>query len=215
MAQMKGKSRFAIAVARAYTRKWSFLGAFVLVFIVSFSVLGVLGLTPEAKTEIAKTPRQTASALSSLTIEEPVRIEIPSIELKATVANPTSTDVAVLDAALLKGAVRYPTSAKLGEKGNTVLFGHSSYLPVVHNQAFKAFNAIQNLEKGDEITIHGNGHAYVYRVDAVYKADAKDDKIPLTKVGHTLTLVTCDSFATKSDRFIVTATLVESYPEAT
>lgn len=215
MAQMKGKSGFARAVARAYARKWSFLGASLLVFLVSFSLLESAGFVPEAAEKVAEAPRQTATALDALVREEPVRMEIPAIELEVPVANPKSTDVAVLDAALLKGAVRYPTSAKLGEVGNTVLFGHSSYLPVVHNRAYKAFNAIQELEKGDRITVYGDDHAYVYAVDSVHKADAEQDAIPLTKTGHTLTLVTCDSFATKSDRFVVTATLVESYPVAT
>jgi LPXTG-site transpeptidase (sortase) family protein len=215
---MKGKKGLAHAAARAYSRKWSFLAAFAFIFLASFSLLDSMGLAPEKAEEVAKAPRQAASvgsALDRLPIEEPTRVEIPAIDLEIAVANPKSTDVAVLDAALLKGAVRYPTSAELGEKGNTVLFGHSSYLPIVHNSSFKAFNEIQDLEKGDRITVYGDGHAYVYAVDAVYKADAEQDAIPLTKTGHTLTLVTCDSFASKSDRFVVTATLVESYPEAT
>ncbi|HEX5774794.1 MAG TPA: sortase [Candidatus Paceibacterota bacterium] len=215
MAHIKEKSGLARAFKRAYSRKWSFLGVFALVFLASFSLLDSMGLTPEAGEKTAVTPRQAASAINALSVEEPTRVEIPAIDLEVAVVNPKSTEVSVLDAALLKGAVRYPTSAKLGEAGNTVLFGHSSYLPIVHNRAYKAFNAIQELEKGDRITVYGNGHAYVYAVDTVQEADADVDAIPLPAAGHTLTLVTCDSFASKSDRFIVTATLVESYPEAT
>ncbi len=216
MAEMKGNRGLARAIAQAYTRKWSFLAAFIIVFLFSLSLLASMDLVPEVTTSKNQndTKVATTTALDALPKEYPVRIEIPAIDLKVSVANPTSTNVATLDAALLKGAVRYPTSAKLGEKGNTILFGHSSYLPVVNNQAYKAFNAIQNLKKGDRITVYGNGQAYVYAVDNVYQADATADAIPLTATGHTLTLVTCDSFATKSDRFVAVATLVESYSVA-
>ena len=64
-------------------------------------------------------------AQPQIATELPIKIEIPKINLSAVVVNPTITTVAVLDKELLKGAVRYPTSAKLGEDGNVVLFGHS------------------------------------------------------------------------------------------
>lgn len=201
---------------RIYVNKWRFAGAFLAVFFVSFSLLSVLDLVPE--TDGARADEREFAADAAITdaypVELPSRIEIPAIGLEVGINNPTATDVASLDRALLTGAVRHPSSARLGQEGNTILFGHSSYLPVVHNQSYKAFNEIQDLEKGDRITVYGDGHAYVYAVDAVYEADAESDAIPLTASGHTLTLVTCDSFASKSDRFVVTATLVESYPDA-
>lgn len=197
-------------------RKWSFLAVFALVFVMSYSLLSAMGLAPETKEEkiVRERPQLTASALSALPVALPTRIEIPSIGVKADIANPTSLNVASLDAALQKGAARYPTSAKLGEEGNVVLFGHSSYLPVVANQAYKAFNGIQELKQGDRIEVSSGSQVYVYAVDAVYAADASEDAIPLTTDGKKLTLITCDSFASKQDRFVVTATLVESYPLA-
>jgi len=197
-------------------RKWSFLAVFAFVLVMSYSMLAAFGLNPEAKErEVAREPaRLTASALDALPVKSPTRIVIPEAGVDAKVANPTSLNLATLDAALADGAARYPTSAQLGEEGNVVLFGHSSYLPVVANPAYKAFNGIQELSKGDRITVMSEGQAYVYAVDAVYSADATEDAIPLTTSGKTLTLVTCDSFASKQDRFVVTATLVESYPLA-
>ena len=214
MAKSGHKSGLAASIAKAYTRKWSFLAAFVMVFFFSFSILSSMGIVPEAAKEDTKltAARQTASALDALPKELPLLIEIPSLDMEVSVKNPVSTDAKTLDAALLTGAVRYPTSAKLGEEGNVILFGHSSYLPVVRNSAYKAFNEIQDLKAGDRITVSGNGQAYVYAVEEVYKADAGEDAIPLTVSGRMLTLVTCDSFASKSDRFVVTAKLVESYP---
>ena len=204
--------RLIRAGERAYARKWSFLGLFAVVFLVSVIVLGKSGLLPEvssankSKTTSAVTHPQVAAEL-------PTKIEIPKINLSAVVVNPTITTVAVLDKELLKGAVRYPTSAKLGEDGNVVLFGHSSYLPVVGNQAYKTFNEIQKLVVGDSITVYSSDTAYTYRVRSVVKEVANGNTaVPLSVAGKILTLVTCNSFGAKEDRFVVTAELVESHP---
>lgn len=216
MAAINYTVKFLRGISRAYSKKWSFLAAFLVTFFVSFSTLAVFDLVPEVPTKIAEEVPSASLAASVVLAapENPTRIEIPEVGINVTIKNPESTNVAVLDEALLTGAVRYPASAKLGEEGNTILFGHSSYLPLVNNVAFKAFNEIQNLKKGDRIYVHGEAQTYVYAVTQVAEADAGEDAIPLTKTGHTLTLATCDSFGKKTDRFIVVAELVETYPLA-
>jgi LPXTG-site transpeptidase (sortase) family protein len=201
------------ASQKAASRKYSFLAVFAVVFLITYSALVALDLLPDAPKTVAKAPvtTLTASAVQAVaTPELPTKIEIPSIHVSVSVANPDSTDVEVLDNALLKGAVRYPSSSKLGVAGNVIIFGHSSYLPIVNNQAFKTFDGIQNLKPGDRITVTGSKYTYVYAVESVKKADAATDSIPLNVTGSVLTLATCNSFATKSDRFVVTANLVES-----
>jgi Sortase (surface protein transpeptidase) len=200
------------ASQKAMTRKWSFLAVFGLVFFASYGTLVVLDLVPDAKDAQNPTTTLSASAVQAVVAapELPTKIDIPSINLSVSVSNPNSTKVEILDNALLKGAVRYPSSSKLGEAGNVIIFGHSSYLPIVNNPAFKAFDGIQNLKEGDHITVTGSGHTYVYAVETVVKADAEADAIPLNVAGSKLTLATCNSFGTKSDRFVVTANLVES-----
>lgn len=203
------------ALTRAYNRKWAFLGVFLLVFLVTFTTLAAFDVVPEPREQVAAVAETASTArpvsVAAATPEAPVHISIPAVGIDVAIRNPETTDIATLDAALLTGAVRYPTSAQLGEEGNMVLFGHSSYLPIVNNQAFKAFNEIQNLKPGDRITVTGTEVAQVYAVKTVSAADASADAIPLTKTGHTLTLATCDSFGKKTDRFIVTAELVETY----
>ncbi len=212
----------AKAYRRAYERKWSFLGIALLAFFGSVTLLGAYDLLPDAapvKAAPVVTLAASAIALASTTpevvVEEPVRIEIPAIQLTASISNPTTTNVDVLDQKLLSGAVRYPTSAKLGETGNVVLFGHSSYLPIVGNQAFKTFNGIQKLVAGDVVTVYSSGTAYTYRVRTMMKESANDAGINLAVTGRVLTLSTCNSFGTKSDRFVVTADFVESHPTST
>ncbi len=207
--------RLIEAVRRAYDRKWSFLWLFAVAFLGSVSVLAQLDLLPEIQTKVVlKTSpivAENTDILKQTAIESPVKIEITKINLSANVVNPTTTDIEALDKELLKGAVRYPTSAKLGETGNVVLFGHSSYLPVVKNQVYKTFNGIQKLVAGDIVTMYSSGTAYTYRVRSVVEEKADDNTaILLTVSGKVLTLVTCNSFGTKQDRFVVTADFVWS-----
>jgi LPXTG-site transpeptidase (sortase) family protein len=212
----KPAARLVQATQKAYMRKWGFLLVFLSVFFMSFSLLVALDWVPEApkpeSRELVASPLVAAGLSVPAEGQLPSQIDIPSIGLSATIENPTSTKIEVLDRELEKGAVRYPTSAKLGEEGNVILFGHSSYLPVVANRAFKAFNEIQKLEKGDRIIVRGDTHVFVYAVESVVETDAESAAIPLTVEGSKLTLATCDSFGEKSDRFVVVAGLVESYP---
>lgn len=222
---MKGFVNFSAWLVRAgvqiYARKGSFLGLFCVLFFAMVFVLARLDLLPE----IAQTSNVSPVTLSASShiatnmrtlppprVELPTSIAIPALNRAAIIANPDTTDIATLDNLLLKGAVRYPISAKLGETGNVVLFGHSSYLPIVKNQAYKTFNGIQKLVAGDIIVVSSSGTSYTYRVRSVAKESASDNSaIPLLVMGKTLTLVTCDSFGAKSDRFVVVADFVESH----
>ena len=217
-------ARLIRASKRTYERKWAFLGLFALTFLGGVAVLGRFDLLPvmppaSAATAAAVLANPTISpnvhASKPIATELPIKIEIPKINLSATILNATTTVVAVLDEALLKGAVRYPTSARLGETGNMVLFGHSSYLPIVGNQAYKTFNGIQKLSEGDAIIVYSSDKAYTYRVKSVAKESANDASIPLSVTGRVLTLATCDSFGAKTDRFVVVADLVESHSIST
>ena len=202
---------------RSVYASWMFYVIAFIVFGATVLVLSSFDLLPDAATGGAPAPTLTENQKQAETAGQvlPEKVSIPKLGLTATVANPTTTNAEVLDKDLLYGAVRYPTSGMLGGDGqNVVLFGHSSYLPVVHNQAYKTFDGIQNLAHGDQILVTGNGTTYVYEVETVAQASAERDGIPLQVSGSKLTLVTCDSFASKSDRFVVVAHLVGSHPAA-
>ncbi len=197
-------------------RQGSFSLAFLTVFLLSFLFLAWVDALPEPKQSsvvtapiLKPTPKpvvqQPASAPAA-----PTRIVAKSVGVDATIANPTSTNIDELDRVLLAGAARYPTSALLGQEGTVLLFGHSSSLPVVRNMAYKTFNGIQNLQKGEVISVFAGDKEYRYAVTGVRVADANEDVIELVQTGKHLTLVTCNnSFATKTKRYVVTAQLVE------
>lgn len=197
-------------------KKGRFTLAFMGIFVLTFMFLSVVGATPDpAKvgTEANALPTETTTTPTTIsTIQDaPVRVVAQDVGLDVSVSNPLSTNVEVLDHALLSGAVRYPTSGMLGPEGTVLLFGHSSYLPVVHNQAYKAFDNIQNLKPGQYISVYSVGMEYRYSVVSVRVADATQDAIGLDPQGRHLKLVTCDSFVSKKSRFVVSADFVGAY----
>ena len=141
----------------------------------------------------------------------PERIRSSAINLDLPVQDSATRDIDELTEMLKDGPVRYVDSAKLGEKGNVLIFGHSSQLPVVNNRMYKAFNRVPELKEGDTITLEGGGKEFVYSVLSVKKVDANEGVIDLTKEGSKLTLVTCDTLTGKSARFVLEAELVGSY----
>ncbi len=84
-----------------------------------------------------------------------------------------------------------------------------------YHQYYKTFDGIQNLKTGQVVSVYSATTEYRYSVTSVRVADSSDDsdnQIPLPSDAKYLTLVTCDSFAAKSNRFIVTATFAGAYP---
>lgn len=180
-------------------------------------------ITPESESTPAVTEQIEATGVVTAVEQNPVRIELPDNEVLPTritipnsgtdvmVLNPDSLDMADLDNALLDGVVRHPQSAHFADTGNILIFGHSSYLPNVFNENFQAFNGVQDLNWGDEITLYSEtGTEYVYRVSRVYRVKASETIIDNSRGKGKLTIVTCNSFGSKDDRYIVEATLVES-----
>jgi sortase (surface protein transpeptidase) len=160
----------------------------------------------EARTE---TPAYTSADI------RPVRVIVQSADISVGITSPASTDVDVLDRALLSGAVQYPTGAMLGENGNVLLLAHSSYLPVVHNQAFKAFNGLGDVRVGDTVSVFSKTYEFVYTVHESYRAHADEATIAFEADVPMLTLATCNAFGGKEDRFIVHATLTNVRPVTT
>lgn len=155
------------------------------------------------------------SPISNVQLPTPVlpeRIVIPEINLDLPVQNPSTRDIATLDEYLKDGPVRYVDSAKLGEKGNVLIFAHTSHLPVVKNQMYKAFNRVPDLKPGDSITLQGEGKTYLYTVRSVRKTNVENVEESIIDLsptqGRKLTLVTCNTLAGKSARFVLEADFV-------
>ena len=179
----------------------------------SESALGILNSTGNNKN-----PNQTAGQNPSVnnntqsntqktTVGLPTRLIIPSIAVDTKVYIPRNTSTAVLDSDLQKGPVYYPGSGTINT-GNMFIFGHSTGYAVVINKAYKVFNELKNLNSGDIIYVESEGKRFTYRVRSVDKVDKDETLVTFDTKAHLLTLSTCNSFGSKSDRFVVVAEFV-------
>ena len=201
-------------------RPWAFLGVFLVVFFALSVVLYAFDFVPEPQsgsTQAASAGElhiPEASEEAQVQGEAPVRIVIAKAKIDVAISNPATTSISVLDNALLTGAVRYPDSGFLGQNSRMLLFGHQSHLPVVHNQAFKAFNNLQMVTEGDDVIVFSATAKYRYRVTSVEHVNvgAEDALVELGDGAKTLTLITCDSFGKKTDRYEVKADFVGKEP---
>lgn len=170
--------------------------------------LGALLFPPEATAPERKVPVRMGEESNGAL---PVRVVIEAIGVDATVHTPATTDVRVLDQALSAGAVHYPGSGVPGE-GNMLLFGHSTSLSNVINQAYRTFNGVQHLEKGDDIIVYSAEQRHVYKVLSVALVRADEALVDFSQDTDMLTLSTCNTFGAKQERFVVEADYIGSFP---
>ena len=206
-------------------RRFAFFGVFVITLAATYGVLAAVDFLPEPRddqeeiwlnvergSEIEESAQDDVSAATKVADPLPVRIIIDELDTDVTVLNPESRKIVDLDAALQDGVVRHPDSADFSDEGHMFLFGHSSYLPTVHNRNYQAFNGIQKLTWGDLVRVQSNDTEYVYRVVDTYEAKASQAEVVLDHSEAQLTLATCNSFGSIDDRFVVEAELISSSP---
>ncbi len=139
---------------------------------------------------------------------EPERIRIAAIDMDLPVSNPETRNLDALTEIIKDGPARYTDSALLGEKGNVIIFGHSSSLPIVRNQMYKAFNKVSELKSGDTIMVEGGGKQFMYSVSSIKSLNVNEGTINLSKGSQKLTLITCDLRRGKEWRFVLEADFV-------
>ena len=172
----------------------------------SESALGILNNTSSNNQNRSSTTQQNTGPKKTV-VGLPTRLIIPSIGVDTKVFIPRSTSIPVLDAELQKGPVYYPGSGTINT-GNMFIFGHSTGYAVVINKAYKVFNELKNLTSGDIIYVESEGKRFTYRVRSVDKVDKDETLVTFDTKAHLLTLSTCNSFGSKSDRFVVVAEFV-------
>lgn len=165
-------------------------------------------IQPEPQIEnvaVAYAAAVNANTITQTSFEKPLRVVVPKVGIDTIVSTPTSANIPVLDQALLKGAVHYPLSGQLGEQAHVFIFGHSTTIKVVRNQAYKAFNKLKDVEVGDEVRVDGDRQSHIYRVTSVQLAKDSEARVNLGDKRRMLTLVTCNTFGAKEERVIVEA----------
>lgn len=197
-----------------------FLFVFGAVLLMSYAILYAIDIVPEplpkgsnaesnavlSTTDISANDNGTEIAVGDAT---PQRIIIDVIGTDVNIVNPESQNIAVLDEALKRGVVHYPGSGDLEDNSNLFLFAHSSYLPVVQNELYRAFNGLNKLVSGDVIRVQSGGYEYRYSVVSVELVNADEALVELSNRAKKLTLSTCNSFGDPGERFVVEADFLE------
>lgn len=138
---------------------------------------------PEAKIIIPK-----------INVEAPVVYDVPTVQEK---------DV---QKGLENGVVHYITTPNPGEKGNSVIFGHSSSNLLNKGKYKFAFILLKSLEKEDTFIVQKDGKRYVYKIYNKFVTHPQDLSVlgPTDKPA-TMTLITCDPPGTSTNRLIIQA----------
>lgn len=155
---------------------------------------------PNASGPVGQDPK---IIIPKINVEAPVVYDVPTIEEK---------DV---QAGLERGVVHYVTTPNPGEKGNAVIFGHSSG-NIINKGKYKfAFILLKSLEKDDTLILQKDGKRYVYKVYNKYVTNPKDlSVLGSTDKTSSITLITCDPPGTSTNRLVVQAEQIFPDPSA-
>lgn len=100
-------------------------------------------------------------------------------------------------------ATHYLYSARVGERGNAVIYGHDDIDGSI-------FRYLPELQTGDLVYVSRAGHRYTYRVTGREVVDPSDVSVLLPGRGATLTLFSCTPYMVDTQRIVVRAALVRS-----
>lgn len=132
-------------------------------------------------------------------------ISIPKINLNNAV-------VSTVDTNLSKHLVNYSGTAYPPQKGNAVIFGHST-LPQLYNpKDYKTvFTYLYKLSPGDEIDVNVGNVQYKYRVESIIVVDPENTTVLQQDYDDSfLTLITCTPPGTIWKRLVVRARIENS-----
>jgi sortase A len=151
-----------------------------------------------SSTPIIIDPNSAAVSPNPEVLIPKINVEIPVIY------DQSSINEDAMQTALEHGVVHYATTPLPGQKGNTVIFGHSSnniFNPGKYKFAFVLLNRLDN---GDLFYLTKDGKQYVYRVYKKTVVEPTDVEVlnPTEKVA-TATLITCDPPGTSLHRLVV------------
>ncbi len=131
-------------------------------------------------------------------------ISIPAIDVKNAVVSTSDNNLAI-------HLVNYQGTAVPPDKGNAVIFGHSTLPQLFNPKDYKTiFANAYKLKIGDEIFVEFPKVTYKYKIYSIYIVNA-DDTSPLEQNynDNNLTLITCTPPGTTWKRLIIKAKIQE------
>ena len=145
------------------------------------------------------------------------RIIVPSLWLDVPIVtneNMVATDFAKadFDKELNEWVVKYPTTPAPGQEGNTLLFGHTSYVIWKTNPYGTIFKDLPKLKNSTLIQILRDGNLYEYKVVDLFIVPPKQVNAQYMTYqnagGSYITLMGCYPLGTDNKRIMVVAKLI-------
>lgn len=126
--------------------------------------------------------------------EQAQSIQIEALDLHAPIVQGDDIE------SLRRGVGQHIGSADPGQLGNLVLSGHND----IYGQVFRH---LDQLEEGDEITIHTENHTHTYMVTASFIVEPTFVEVMFPTEDATLTLISCYPYLVSNQRIIIQAEL--------
>jgi LPXTG-site transpeptidase (sortase) family protein len=138
--------------------------------------------------------------------DRPDSIFIPKIKSSAPLVSIGREET--FKQALNRGVALYPGSVEPGQRGETVVLGHSAPSLWPKIRYFWVFNRVDELKPGDEIYVFYKNCRYLYKVKSTFFLDKGQDLPDIGKDSFSvLTLVSCWPPNTGAKRIAVRAEL--------
>lgn len=165
-----------------------------------------------SKEKVESTLKNTNYPFSYSLIPPGNRLFIPAIGVDAPIVDISAASEAKLkhgdfNQELYSGVVKYPSTPEPWSKGNTLIFGHTSFYRWKNNPYWEIFSKIYNLKKGDEIKIAWKWQLYTYEIiETVITTPSKVDETYMQYIdGEYLTLMGCYPVWSDSKRWLIIA----------
>ena len=142
---------------------------------------------------------QVVAELPSVTPspEQAIQIQIPAIDVDAPIVLGDGWEQ------LKKGVGQHIGSANPGQNGNLVLSAHNDIFGEI-------FRHLEQLQRGDEVTIYTAQRAYIYTVTKTLIVAPTEISFLASTSNATLTLISCYPYLVDNQRIVVQAVLQTS-----
>lgn len=149
-------------------------------------------------TPIIADPNSTAIGNDPKIIIPKINLEIPVVYDEPSIAE------GPMQKALERGVVHYANTPNPGQKGNVVIFGHSSNNIFNPGKYKFAFVLLSKMENGDTFYLDKDGKRYVYQIYKKHIVNPTQVEVLNTaEKPDTATLITCDPPGTSLKRLVV------------
>jgi LPXTG-site transpeptidase (sortase) family protein len=189
---------------------WRFLGTFILIFIISYSLINAPALALKIRyfwdTQYHSQRWDTNFNIPPVTSQS--RLIIPKIKTNAPISWNVPPDQ--ITQKLENGVAHYEGTALPGQVGNIFITGHSSYYIWAPGSYKDVFALLNQLYGGDKIYIQYGGTQFTYEVTGQVVVDPSDTSVLTQGNEKMLSLMTCVPVGTNLKRLVVTAKQVGS-----